>query len=78
MKNSFKKSKKNLIWSHFGPFLPKLGKNEFSWKKELCQFLDIPIIYHRAKISKKYWAISEENSKLTDRETDRQEKKLSV
>ena len=78
MKNSFKKSKKNLIWGHFGPFLPKLGKNEFSWKKELCQFLDIPIIYHRAKISKKYWAISEENSKLTDRETDRQEKKLSV
>ena len=78
MKNSFKKSKKNLIWGHFGSFLPKLDKNEFSWKKELCQFLDIPIIYHRAKISKKYWAISEENSKLTDRETDRQEKKLSV
>ena len=78
MKNSFKKSKKNLIWGHFGPFLPKLGKNEFSWKKELCQFLDIPIIYQRAKIRNKYWAISEENTKLTDRETDRQEKKLSV
>ena len=69
---------KNPERTYLGPFYPNLGKNEFSWKKELCQFLDIPIIYHRAKISKKYWAISEENSKLTDRETDRQEKKLSV
>ena len=49
MTKFFKKSKKNLFWGHFGPFLPNLGKNEFSWKKELCQFLDIPIIYHCAE-----------------------------
>ena len=51
MTNVFKKSKENLFWDHL--FYPNLGKNEFSWKKELCQFLDIPIIYHCAKNQKK-------------------------
>ena len=32
--------------SILGPFCQNLGKNEFSWKKGLCQFVDIPIIYH--------------------------------
>ena len=26
------------------PFCPNFGKNEFSWKKELCRFLNISII----------------------------------
>ena len=62
---------KNPERTYLGPFYPNLGKNEFSWKKELCQFLDIPIIYHCAKNQKKNCrAISEENTKLTDRQTD--------
>ena len=36
-----------------GSFYPNLGKNKFSWKKELCQFLDIPITSHCAKNQKK-------------------------
>ena len=32
-----------------GPFCPNLGKNKFSCKKGLCQFLNIRIIYHCAK-----------------------------
>ena len=35
---------KNLKRTNFGailgPFYPNLGKNGFSWKKELCQFLE--------------------------------------
>ena len=42
----FKKSNKPYLGAILGPFFPNLGKNEFSWKKGLCQFLDIPIIYH--------------------------------
>ena len=53
-----------------GPFHSYLGKNEFSWKKELCQFLDIPIIYHRVKNQKKllrnFWGKHQ-----TYRQTDR-------
>ena len=30
-------------------FCPTLGKNEFSWKKGLCRFLNIWIIHHWAK-----------------------------
>ena len=35
------------------PFSLNLGKNEFSHKKGIFQFLDIPFIYHRAKNQKK-------------------------
>ena len=67
MAKFFKKSKKPYFGTIWGPFCPTLGKNEFSWKKGLCQFLDIPIIYHRAKNQKRnYWALSEKNAKLTD------------
>ena len=45
---------------------PYLDRNEFFWKKELCQFLDIPIIYHCTN----YWAISEKNTELTDGQMD--------
>ena len=41
------------FWTLLDPFGPNVGSNEFSWKKELCQILNIPIIYHRAKIQKK-------------------------
>ena len=33
-------------------FFVNLGKNKFSREKELCQFLNTPIIYHRAKNQK--------------------------
>ena len=44
MAKFFKKSKK----SHFRAIL-----SPFSWKKGLCQFLNVPIIYHLAKNQKK-------------------------
>ena len=69
----FQKIKKT---TYFGAilntFCPTLGKNEFSWKKGLCQFLDIPIVYHRAKNKKNYSAFSEKNAKLMDGQKDRQ------
>ena len=36
-----------------GPFFPNLDKNEFTLKKGLCQFLNIPSIYYQAKNQKK-------------------------
>ena len=53
MTKFFKKSKTKLFVDHFGPFPPNLVDNEVSWKKGLCQFLNIPIIYHHAKNQKK-------------------------
>ena len=46
----FKISKKPLFQRHLGPFL---GKNIFWGIKGLCQFSNIPIIYHCAKNQKK-------------------------
>ena len=70
MKKVFKKSKK----PYFGTSLDTLGKNEFSWEKGLCQILDIPIIYHRAKNQKKllshFWEKRRTNGR-TDRQTDK-------
>ena len=53
MTKFFKKSKKTYFGAILGPFCPNLGKNEFSFKKGLCQFLNIPIIYSFAKSQKK-------------------------
>ena len=53
MTKFFKKSKEAYFGAIFGPFFPNLGKNEFSWKTGLCQFLNIPIIYDCAKTQKK-------------------------
>ena len=47
------KSKKSYFGVILGNFCPNLEKNEFSWKKGLWQFLNIPIIYHGAKNLKK-------------------------
>ena len=46
-------------------------KIEFSWKKGLCQFINIPTIYHRAKNQKKLISHTWEKQ-LTDGRTDRQ------
>ena len=53
MTKCFEETKKNPFWVILGPFCPNLGKNEFFWKKELCRFLNIPIMYHCAKKSRK-------------------------
>ena len=49
----FKITKKIYFGATLGPFLQNVGKNDFFWKKGLCQFLNIPIIYHRANNQKK-------------------------
>ena len=49
----FQKIQKKSFGAILGPFFPNLGKNEFSWEKRLCQFLNILIIYHHAKKSEK-------------------------
>ena len=64
-----------------GPVCPNVDKQEFSWKKVLCKFLDIPIIYHYAKNQKKPFRHLRKTLKprtdgrtdgRTDRQTDRQ------
>ena len=71
MTKFFKKSKKLWFGGILHPFRPNLDKNEFSWKKGLYQFLNIPIIYHRAKSQKKLISHSWEKCR-TDGRTDRQ------
>ena len=52
-------------------FAENVSKNEFSWKTELCQFLNIVIIYHRTKNQKKLISHSRESAELMDgRHTD--------
>ena len=56
-----------------GHFSPNFGKNKFSWKNWLCQFLNIQIIYHRANNQKKLMAHSWEKRRTegrTDWQTD--------
>ena len=50
---NFSKKIKNYFRAILGPIWSILGKNKFSWKTRLCQFLNIPIIYHHAKNQKK-------------------------
>ena len=64
MTKFFKKSKKPYFGAILGPFFQDLGKNEFSWKKGLCQFLNIPIIYHHAENQKKIISHSRRNNYL--------------
>ena len=71
MTKYFKKSKKPYFAAILRPSCPNLGKNEFSWKKGLCQFLNIPIIYHQAKNQKKLMIHSWKKCR-TDGRTDRQ------
>ena len=71
MTKCFKKSKNPVL----GPFCPNLGKNEFYWKKGSCKFLDIPIIYHRAKNQKKlqshFWEKRRIHFRPPEKQTDR-------
>ena len=66
-----KKPKNAILGAILGNFCPNLGKNEFSWKKELRQFLNIPIIYYDAKNLKKVTTRSDKNAELLmDRQTE--------
>ena len=51
--NFLNTQKKNYFGTNLGRFGPNLVKNEFSWKRGLSQFLNIPIIYHYVKNQRK-------------------------
>ena len=71
MTKVFKKNPKRTYFGDIlGPFYPNLGKNEFSWKKITVSFQKFQLSIIVPKIRKNYWAISEENTKLTDRQTN--------
>ena len=70
MTKFFTKSKKPYFGAILGSFWPNLGKNEFSWKKGPCQFLNIPITYHHTKNQKKLMLHSEKNGILREGQTD--------
>ena len=53
MTEFFKKSKKNLFWGPFWELFAQFWAKMNLPAKELCQFLDIPIIYHRAENQEK-------------------------
>ena len=75
MTKFFKKSKKPYFGVILDPFCPNLSKNEFSREKGLCQFLDIPIIYHHAKNQKKlmnHFCEKSQTDGWSDRQTNRQ------
>ena len=57
----FKKSQKPYFGSIRGPIAQIGAKNEFSWKKGLCQFFNIRITYHCAKNQKNLMSHSWEN-----------------
>ena len=57
---------------HFGSYLPKFGQKWIFLDKSLTQFLDNPMIYHRAKNQKKLMSYFWEKAELTDRHADRQ------
>ena len=61
MAKFFRKFKKPYFGAVLDHFWPNLVKNEFSWKKDLRQFLNTPIIYQREKNHKKpmthFWGL---------------------
>ena len=71
MTNFYKKSRKSYFWSILSPQI--WAKTNFPGKKELSQFLDIPIKYHRAKNQKKlmshFWK-KHQTGRWMDRRTD--------
>ena len=52
-KTNYKIFQKPRFWDHLGLFCSNLDKNEFSRKKGICQFLNVPFIYHHTKNQKK-------------------------
>ena len=72
MTKFFKKSQKNYFGVILGYFCQNFGKNEFSWKKGLWQFLNIPITYHGAETWKNKQRIPDKNAELLiNRQKDR-------
>ena len=60
-----------LFLGHSGQYFPKLGEKCIFWEKGLCQFINIPNIYHVAKNLKKKRPIPDKNSELQmDRQTE--------
>ena len=49
----FQKPQKSYFGASLDLFCSNLDKNEFSFKRGLCQILNIPIIYHHVKNQKK-------------------------
>ena len=75
MTKFFKKFKKPYFGVILDPFCSNFGKNEFSWKKGLCQFLNISIIIvslcqKSEKTNKSF--LKKILNCLTDRQTDRE------
>ena len=67
MPKYFKKIQKDHFRTILGSLCPNLGKNKFSWRNLLCQFLNIQVICHCAKNQKNSMT---KNAKLTDRQTN--------
>ena len=73
--NFSKKIKKIFFRFNLVPFYSNLVKNEFPWTREVCQFLNIPIVYHLVKNQKNLLNHSWESCKTDgwmDRKTDKQ------
>ena len=66
----FKKSKKTYFGAISGIFCPYLSKNKFSWKKGLSDFRNSNYLPLCQKSEKTKRAISEENTEVTDRQTN--------
>ena len=60
-----------LPWKNNHKIFQKIQNPKFSWKKGLCQFLNIPIIYHCAKNQKKIMSHCRKKCQ-TDGRTDEQ------
>ena len=58
--------------ANLNTFFSNLVRNKFSWKRGLCQFLNISIISHYVKNQKKIMGHSSEKC-WTDGWTDRQQ-----
>ena len=65
MTKFFKNSKKPYFGAMW-PFWPKFGQKGIFLEKRLCQFLNIPSIYHHAKNQKKLICLPKKNAELTD------------
>ena len=47
-------------------FSKNMGKNEFSWEKGLCHFLNIPVIYHHTTNHTKTMSLSSEKCQTNE------------
>ena len=60
-----------LFLGHSGQYFPKLGEKCIFWEKGLCQFINIPNIYHVAKNLKKITTRSAQKFRTADGQTDK-------